>query len=51
MGATYHSISGTLCAVQTSEGEIFTTRWRNVTHFMEQVTNILNGDKVLIMTY
>lgn len=51
MGATYHSLSGTLCAVETTEGEIFATRWRNVTHFMEQVENLLNGDKVLIMTY
>jgi len=51
MGATYHSISGTLCAVETTEGEVFATRWRNVTYFMEQVENLLNGDKVLIMTY
>ncbi len=51
MGATYHSMSGTLCAVETTEGEVFNTRWRNVTHFMEQVENLLNGEKVLIMTY
>ena len=51
MGATYYSMSGTLCAVETTEGELFATRWRNVTHFMEQVTNLLNGDPVLIMTY
>lgn len=51
MGATYHSLSGTLCAVETTEGEVFATRWRNVTHFMEQVENLLNSEKVLIMTY
>lgn len=50
LGATYYPLSGTLCAVETSEGEVFTTRWRNVTHFVEQVENYLNGDKVLILT-
>lgn len=50
LGATYYPISGTLCAVETTEGEIFTTRWRNVTHFVEQIENYLNGKKVLILT-
>ena len=50
LGATYYPISGTLCAVETSEGEVFTTRWRNVTHFMEQVENYINGKKVIILT-
>lgn len=50
LGATYYPLSGTLCAVETTEGEVFTTRWRNVTHFVEQIDNYLNGDKVLILT-
>ena len=50
LGATYYPISGTLCAVETNEGEVFTTRWRNVTHFIEQIDNYLNGEKVLILT-
>lgn len=50
LGATYYPISGTLCAVKTNEGEVFTTRWRNVTHFIEQVENYLNGKKVIILT-
>lgn len=50
LGATYYPISGTLCAVKTNEGEVFTTRWRNVTHFIEQVENYLNGNKVIILT-
>jgi len=50
LGATYYPISGTLCAVETTEGEVFTTRWRNVTHFIEQIENYLNGKKVLILT-
>lgn len=50
LGATYYPLSGTLCAVETTEGEVFTTRWRNVTHFVEQIDNYLNGNKVLILT-
>ncbi len=50
LGATYYSLSGTLCAVETTEGEIFTTRWRNVTHFVEQIRNYLNGEEVLMPT-
>lgn len=50
LGATYYPLSGTLCAVETTEGEVFTTRWRNVTHFVEQIENYINGDKVLILT-
>lgn len=50
LGATYYPLSGTLCAVETTEGEVFTTRWRNVTHFVEQIENYLNGKKVLILT-
>lgn len=50
LGATYYPLSGTLCAVETTEGEIFTTRWHYVTHFVEQVKNYLNGQPVLILT-
>ena len=50
LGATYYPLSGTLCAVETTEGEIFTTRWHYVTHFVDQVKNYLNGQPVLILT-
>lgn len=50
LGAKYYPLSGALCAVVTTEGEVFTTRWHNVTHFTEQVENYLNGDKVLMLT-
>lgn len=50
MGADYYSLDGSLCYVKTTEGEVFTTRWHYVTHFMEQVENYINGDKVLLLT-
>ena len=50
LGASYYPISGILCAVETTEGETFTTRWKNVTHFVEQFENYLNGDPVLVLT-
>lgn len=50
LGATYYSLSGTLCAVETTEGEVFTTRSHYVSHFLEQVKRYLNGESVLILT-
>ena len=50
MGAEYASLDGNLCYVKTTEGETFTTRWAMVDHFMEQVQNYLNGEKVILMT-
>lgn len=49
MGAKYYPLSGTLCAVNTDEGEWFTTRWKNITHFTQQIENYINGEKVLIL--
>lgn len=49
MGAKYYPLSGTLCAVNTDEGEWFTTRWKNITHFTQQIENYLKGEKVLIL--
>lgn len=51
MGATYYNMSGTFCAVETTEGETFTTRWKEISHFMNQVVNLLNGDKVHNLIY
>ena len=48
--ASYYSLDGNLCLVKTSEGELFTTRWAIVTHFMEQVENYLNGERVVLIT-
>ncbi len=49
MGAKYYPLSGTLCAVNTDEGEWFTTRWKNITHFTQQIENYIKGEKVLIL--
>lgn len=50
VSADYYSLDGNLCLVKTAEGEVFTTRWAIVTHFMEQVENYLNGKTVLLLT-
>lgn len=50
MGARYSSLDGNLCYVETTEGEVFTTRWSIVSHFVEQVQNYLNGEKVILLT-
>ena len=50
MGAEYYSLDGSLCYVKTTEGETFTTRWHHITHFMEQVQNYINGEKVMLLT-
>ncbi len=50
VSAEYYSLDGNLCLVKTAEGEVFTTRWAIVTHFMEQVENYLNGETVILMT-
>lgn len=50
LGAKYYNTSGSLCTVETSEGELFTTRWSDVTFFIQQVDNYLNGRNVLLST-
>ncbi len=50
ISAEYYSLDGNLCLVKTGEGEVFTTRWAIVTHFMEQIENYLNGEKVILLT-
>lgn len=50
LGAKYYNTSGSLCTVETSEGELFTTRWSDVAFFIQQVDNYLNGRDVLIST-
>lgn len=50
MGAEYYSLDGSLCFVKTTEGELFTTRWHYISHFMEQVQNYINGEKVMLLT-
>lgn len=50
LGAKYYNTSGSLCTVETSEGELFTTRWSDVAFFIQQVENYLNGRDVLLST-
>lgn len=50
LGAKYYDTSGSLCTVETNEGELFTTRWSDIIFFMQQVENYLNGRDVLIST-
>lgn len=50
LSAKYYNATGSLCAVETSEGEIFATHWSYVSFFMEQVQNYLDGKDVLINT-
>lgn len=50
LGAKYYNTSGSLCTVETSEGELFTTRWSDVAFFIQQVDNYLNGRDVLLST-
>ncbi|MBR3778218.1 MAG: DUF4340 domain-containing protein [Clostridia bacterium] len=50
LGAKYYNTSGSLCTVETSEGELFTTRWSDVAFFIQQVDNYLNGRNVLLST-
>ena len=50
LSAKYYNASGSLCVVETSEGELFTTRWSYVSFFIQQVDNYLNGRDVLINT-
>lgn len=50
LSAKYYNATGSLCVVETSEGELFSTRWSDVSFFLQQVDNYLNGRKVLINT-
>ena len=46
LSAKYYATSGSLCIVETSEGEIFTTLWTDVSFFIKQVENSVNGREV-----
>ena len=48
--AKYYDTTGSLCTVETSEGEFFTTRWSYVDFFIQQVENYINGRDVLVNT-
>lgn len=48
--AKYYDTTGSLCSVETSEGEFFTTRWSYVSFFITQVENYINGRDVLVNT-
>ncbi len=48
LSAKYYNTTGSLCTVETSEGELFTTRWSDIDFFMQQVENYLNGKDVLL---
>lgn len=48
LSAKYYNTTGSLCTVETSEGELFTTRWGDIDFFMQQVVNYVNGNDVLL---
>lgn len=48
LSAKYYNTTGSLCTVETSEGELFTTRWSDIDFFMQQVENYLDGKDVLL---
>ena len=50
LSAKYYEATGSVCAVETSEGEVFATHWSYISFFMEQVQNYLDGKDVLINT-
>lgn len=50
LSAKYYNTSGSLCAVETSEGELFTTTWSDISFFIQQVENYANGKDVLANT-
>lgn len=50
LDAKYYESTGSLCIVETSEGEVFTTRWSDVSFFIQQVENYVNGRDVLTNT-
>ena len=50
LSAKYYDTTGSLCTVETSEGELFTTRWSYVEFFIQQVENYVNGRDVLVNT-
>ena len=50
LSADFYPASGSLYHVRTSEGELFVTRASNISHFIDQVSNLLNGKDVLIAT-
>lgn len=50
LGADFYSISGSRYAVKTTEGELFTTRSAEVSHFIKQIVNYLNHKDVLTLT-
>lgn len=50
LSAKYYDTTGSLCTVETSEGEFFTTRWSYVEFFIQQVENYVNGRDVLVNT-
>lgn len=47
LGAKYYNTTGSLCTVETSEGELFTTRWSDVSFFIKQMQNYINGKDVI----
>ncbi len=48
LSAEYYDTSASLCTVKTSQGEILSTLWSDVSFFIKQVENYLNGKNVLI---
>ena len=48
LSADYYETTAALCTVKTSQGEVLTTLWSDVSFFIQQVENLLDGKNVLI---
>lgn len=48
LSADYYETTAALCTVKTSQGEVLTSLWSDVTFFIQQVENYLAGKNVLI---
>ena len=48
LSAEYYETSASMCTVKTSQGEVLSTLWSDVSFFIQQVKNYVNGKDVLI---
>lgn len=48
LSAEYYETSASMCTIKTSQGEVLSTLWSDVSFFIQQVKNYVNGKDVLI---
>lgn len=48
LSAEYYETSASMCTVKTSQGEVLSTLWSDVSFFIQQVKNYIDGKDVLI---